>query len=72
MVGGASANYPPDNFFPPSFDQVGLANRAGVAYHLLAASPYKKAGTDGRDIGCDFDALNAAINGAAALTAARQ
>src|SRR5262249_22601778 len=62
-AGGRSANYPADNFFPPSLDQVGFVNRAGANYRLAATSPYKNAGTDGKDIGCDFDALNAAING---------
>ncbi|HEY6403332.1 MAG TPA: hypothetical protein VI479_18060, partial [Blastocatellia bacterium] len=70
MVGGASATYPPDNFFPSSFDKVGFVNRTGAAYRLTPTSPYKNAGTDSKDIGCDFDALNAAIDGPAALTAA--
>jgi hypothetical protein len=60
MVGGASADYPPDNFFPPSFDQVGLVNLAAGNYRLAPSSPYKNAGTDKKDIGCDFDELNAA------------
>src|SRR5262249_15966685 len=53
-------DYPPDNFFPPSFDQVGFTNLAGGNYRLASASPYKNAGTDGKDIGCDIDALIAA------------
>jgi hypothetical protein len=64
MVGGESANYPPDNFFPPSFDQVVFVNRAAGDYRLAPASPYKNAGTDHKDIGCDLDALDAAISGA--------
>ena len=68
IAGGPSANYPADNFFPPSLDQVGFVNRAGANYRLAPASPYKNAGTDGKDIGCDFDALNAAINGSATVT----
>ena len=66
MIGGPSADYPPDNFFPPSFDQVVFVNRAAGNYRLLPASPYKNAGTDRKDIGCDLDALDAAINGARA------
>jgi hypothetical protein len=69
MVGGASANYPPDNFFPPSFDQVDFVNLAAGNYRLAPSSPYKNAGTDKKDIGCDFDALNAAIKGASNVTA---
>src|SRR5262245_11454915 len=68
MAGGASENYPPDNFFPPSLDQVGFVNRGGGNYRLTPASPYKNAGTDSKDIGCDFDALDAAINGGASIT----
>src|SRR6266545_2177148 len=64
MVGGPSADYPPDNFFPPSFDQVIFVNRAAGDYRLAPASPYKNAGTDHKDIGCDLDALDAAISGA--------
>jgi len=60
MVGGSSADYPPDNFFPPSFDQVGFVNPAAGDYRLTPSSPYKNAGTDKKDIGCDFDALDAA------------
>ena len=68
MVGGPSGIYPPDNFFPPSFDQVVFVDRAAGNYRLAPASPYKNAGTDSKDIGCDFDALNAAINGTAVVT----
>ncbi len=68
MVGGPSELYPPDNFFPPSFDQVVFVNRAGRDYRLGPTSPYKNAGTDGKDIGCNFDALNAAISGTAVIT----
>jgi len=68
LVGGQSNLYPPDNFFPGSFDQVIFVNRAGGNYRLDPASPYKNAGTDGKDIGCNIDALNAALGAAGALT----
>ena len=61
MAGGPSGSYPPDNFFPASLDQVGFVDRVGGNYRLAATSPYKNAGTDGKDIGCDFDALEAAL-----------
>jgi hypothetical protein len=35
----------------------------GGNYRLAATSPYKNAGTDGKDIGGDFDVLNAALGG---------
>src|SRR5262245_36452391 len=72
MVGGSSANYPPDNFFPPSFDQVVFVNRAAGDYRLVPASTYKNAGTDHKDIGCDLDALDAAISGAREKVKVRQ
>jgi uncharacterized protein (TIGR03437 family) len=68
MVGGPSALYPADNFFPPSFDQVGFVNLAGGNYRLVSTSPYKNAGVDGRDIGYDIDLLNAALSGASLIT----
>ena len=61
LAGGASAVYPPDNFFPASLDDVRFVDRNGGNYRLAANSPYKNAGTDGKDIGCDFDALEAAL-----------
>ena len=39
-------------------------NLAGGSYRLASTSPYKSAGTDGKDIGADFDALTAAMGGA--------
>src|SRR5438876_3039300 len=58
--GGNSTNWPVDNFFPSTLDAVGFVNRSGGDYHLSATSPYKVAGTDGKDLGADIDALNAA------------
>src|SRR5207302_5649721 len=50
----------PGNFFPATMNDVGFVNYAAGDYHLSAFSPYKNAGTDGKDIGADIDALNAA------------
>lgn len=61
MAGGPSALYPPDNFFPSSLDQVGFVDRVGGNYRLASTSAYKNAGTDGKDVGCDFNALEAAL-----------
>src|SRR5437667_258313 len=61
MVGGTDNPYPTGNFFPSSYNPgVGFANYAGADYHLAASSPYKNAGTDGRDLGADIDAVLAA------------
>ena len=58
-------NYPPDNFYPDSLAEVGFAGFATGNYRLSARSRYKGKATDGKDIGCDFDALSAATAGVA-------
>ncbi len=63
FAGGPSRLYPSDNFFPATLDQVGFIDYAAKNYRLSASSPYKNGGSDGKDIGCDFEALYAAING---------
>ncbi|HEV2668649.1 MAG TPA: hypothetical protein VG324_27275 [Blastocatellia bacterium] len=49
--------YPPDNFMPASLSLVGFFDLAGGDYRLGPNSPYRNAGTDGKDIGCDITAL---------------
>ena len=63
IVGGQSTNYPADNFFPATLDSVKFVNTASGNFRLEATSPYRNAGTDGKDLGCDMDLINAAING---------
>jgi hypothetical protein len=63
IVGGASHIYPSGNFFPSNVSQVGFVDYNGSNYRLSASSPYKNAGTDGKDIGADIDAIEAAIGG---------
>ena len=63
LAGGPAQAYPADNFFPATLDAVGFVNAAGGNYRLASNSPYKRAGTDGKDIGADIDALEAAIGG---------
>lgn len=55
--GWRSLPYPSDNFFPASLEAVGFVDHAGGNYRLAPFSPYRKAGTDGKDIGADIDAL---------------
>jgi hypothetical protein len=50
--------YPADNFLLPILSRVGFVDLHEGDYRLAPASPYKKAGADGKDIGCDFGALN--------------
>jgi hypothetical protein len=58
--------YPAGNYFPASASAVGFVNYdngIGGDYHLQASSPYKNAGSDGKDLGADMNALNIAIGG---------
>ncbi|HJR07928.1 MAG TPA: hypothetical protein VJ842_11770, partial [Pyrinomonadaceae bacterium] len=61
IVGGLAQYYPSDNFFPSHLDAVGFADQSGDNYRLLPTSAYRNAATDGKDAGCDFDALAAAF-----------
>ncbi|HEX5736714.1 MAG TPA: PKD domain-containing protein [Blastocatellia bacterium] len=61
IVAGPSSVYPAGNFFPAGMSQVQFVDYAGGNYRLAASSPYKNAGTDGRDIGADIDAIQVAL-----------
>lgn len=61
MVGAQAGAYPLNNFFPATFDEVGFVSFGGKNYRLSSASPFKNAGTDGKDVGADFDQLEAAM-----------
>jgi len=68
---GASSSYmpskwPSNNLYAASPDEAQFANynaANGGDYHLLSSSPYKNAGNDGKDLGADLDAIQAAISG---------
>ena len=64
--GGATpstySNYP-NNFFPASLDAVGFVDRSSDNYRLSPSSPLKGKASDGKDVGVDFDALDAAQSG---------
>lgn len=60
IAGAQERLYPPGNFFPPALDAVGFANAASGDYRLRAASPFRGRATDGKEVGCDFDTLEAA------------
>ncbi|HEX6805631.1 MAG TPA: hypothetical protein VF133_18265 [Terriglobales bacterium] len=53
-------DWPVGNHFPPSISTVQFANFSAGDYHLLSSSPYKNAGTDGKDLGADINAILAA------------
>jgi hypothetical protein len=57
-----------EQFFPKDWKAVGFVDfRSGNGgdYHLSPSSHYRKAGTDGKDVGADVDAVLAATKGVA-------
>lgn len=62
IVGGPSSRYPKKNYYPASLDEVGFVNRANGNYRLAESSPYKGAAKKNRDVGADFEALEAAAS----------
>ena len=57
---------PARNFEAPNFDSLGLMdfnNGNGGNYQLSPTSPFKNAGTDGKDPGADMDGLQTATAG---------
>ena len=60
------SSWPAGNFFPTNTTAVQFVNyNGGIGgdYHLLSTSPYKNAGTDGKDVGADVDAILSATSG---------
>jgi hypothetical protein len=57
IVGGTPDKYPADNFFPTSLEEAGLRDLPGGQYRLIPQSPYRRAGTDGSDIGVNLDTI---------------
>ncbi|MEJ7709164.1 MAG: hypothetical protein WKF84_04725 [Pyrinomonadaceae bacterium] len=60
LAGGRASLYPPFNFFPTSLSTVGFVDFSGGDFRLSSTSLYKNAGSDGKDVGCDIDALKIA------------
>lgn len=63
LVGGQKGSYPVGNFFPGTLGEVGYVEHTKSNFRLASTSQYKNAGSDGRDLGCDFDALERATSG---------
>jgi hypothetical protein len=63
IIGAKADAYPPGNFFPERIADVGFVAPNDGDYRLARGSRYKRAGTDGRDLGADIDSLNAATAG---------
>jgi hypothetical protein len=57
IVGGQAEQFPQDNFFPASLAQVGFVDLMRSDYRLAPNSPYRRAGTDAKDVGVDVDEL---------------
>jgi hypothetical protein len=60
------SSWPTGNLFAPDTKNAGFTqynNGIGGDYELLANSPYKNLGTDGRDLGADIIGLEAALAG---------
>ncbi len=55
--------YPADNFYPGTLSDVRFVDPQSANYRLAADSPYKGQATDGKDVGCDFAQLEAALAG---------
>jgi cellulose synthase/poly-beta-1,6-N-acetylglucosamine synthase-like glycosyltransferase len=55
IVGGNASDYPPDNFFPATLDDVGFTAPGRGSFRLTGRSRYAHAGTDGRGPGADID-----------------
>jgi hypothetical protein len=61
-----ASTWPANNMFAATIADVGFTdfnNGDGGNYELLSSSPYKNAGTDGKDLGADIVGLNAALAG---------
>ena len=63
IIGVPGGSYPGVNWFPPTDADVGFVDYSSGNYALGPGSPYKNQGTDGKDPGADFDALDQATAG---------
>src|SRR5262245_35201122 len=61
IVGGSASTWPADNYYPSSLSAVGFTDLNGKNYVLAAGTPYVRAGTDGKDVGVDFNGMAAAM-----------
>ncbi len=61
LSGGSASKYPAGNLFSPDV-ATQWVNAAGGDYHLIASSPFRLAGTDGRDLGANLANLSGDIS----------
>jgi hypothetical protein len=60
VAAAAASTYPTGNFYPSLLSAVSFIDLANGNYRLSSSSSYRGAGTDGKDIGADINAINAA------------
>jgi hypothetical protein len=63
IVGGDPSLYPAGNYFPASPSAVGFVDYSEGQFQLALSSRYRKAGTDGKDLGADISGLEAITAG---------
>lgn len=64
VAGAPASSYPADNFYPTVAQwQAEFVDYANHDFHLKPGSPYRGAGTDGKDLGVDMAGLEAATAG---------
>jgi hypothetical protein len=68
IIGGNSSLYPPENFFPQSLSEVGFIDYREGKYGLTPSSRYRNMDTEGKDLGVDIQALDAATAGVVAAS----
>ncbi len=66
IVGDSVGAYPGKNSFAGDWKKVKFVNGEGANFCLAPDSKFRKAGTDGKDIGADFDAIEKATAGVVA------
>ncbi len=59
IVGGGSSIYRSRNFYPTSIKQIGFINAETGDYRLRSDSPYLNKGSNGKQIGANFDSRSA-------------
>lgn len=70
IVGASASAYPSQSCapastcYPAALDDVGFVDWRNGDYRLASTSPYNNAGTDGKDLGADVDAVLSATAGA--------
>ncbi len=60
IAGAKKSLYPEGNYYPPSLSEVSFVDASAGNYSLSAASPFKQKGQK-RDPGCDYEALQSAL-----------